>query len=58
MVHQSTRCKKLQRVFLLLFVKKLRSGAPAGDENSPRPAARPAGQKQSSGLFLGRGSGR
>ena len=27
MVHQSTRCKKLQRVFLLLYFKKARSGA-------------------------------
>ena len=29
MVHQSTRCKKLQRVFLLLYFKKARSGAPS-----------------------------
>ena len=30
MVHQSTRCKKLQRVFLLLYFKKARSGAALG----------------------------
>ena len=41
--------------FLLLFLKKFRSGAPSCDENSPRPAAHSAGQKQSGGLFLGRG---
>ncbi len=28
------------------------------ESNSPGPAVRPAGQKQSSGLFLGRGDGR
>ena len=37
MVHQSTRCKKLQRVFYCNLSKKVQSGAPSGDENSSGP---------------------
>ena len=37
MVHQSTRCKKLQRVFYCNLSKKVQSGAPSGDENGSGP---------------------
>ena len=53
MVHQSTRCKKLQRVFLLLYFKKARSGAPLGDEN--RAAARSAVRNATVRRSLARG---
>ena len=54
MVHQSTRCKKLQRVFYCNLSKKVQSGAPSGDENSsgPPPVRR---AKTPSGAFLERG---
>ena len=53
MVHQSTRCKKLQRVFYCNLSKKVQSGAPSGDEN--RAAARSAVRNATVRRSLARG---
>ena len=58
MVHQSTRCKKLQRVFYCNLSKKVQSGAPSGDENSSGPPPVRRAKTPQWGVFRARESPR
>ena len=58
MVHQSTRCKKLQRVFYCNLSKKVQSGAPSGDENSSGPPPVRRAKRPQWGVFRARESPR
>ena len=58
MVHQSTRCKKLQRVFYCNLSKKVQSGAPSGDENSSGPPLVRRAKTSQWGVFRARESPR
>ena len=58
MVHQSTRCKKLQRVFYYNLSKKVQSGAPSGDENSSGPPPVRRAKTPQWGVFRARESPR
>ena len=58
MVHQSTRCKKLQRVFYCNLSKKVQSGAPSGDENSSGPPLVRRAKTPQWGVFRARESPR
>ena len=58
MVHQSTRCKKLQRVFYCNLSKKVQSDAPSGDENSSGPPPVRRAKTPQWGVFRARESPR
>ena len=58
MVHQSTRCKKLQCVFYCNLSKKVQSGAPSGDENSSGPPPVRRAKTPQWGVFRARESPR
>ena len=58
MVHQTTRCKKLQRVFYCNLSKKVQSGAPSGDENSSGPPSVRRAKTPQWGVFRARESPR
>lgn len=47
--------KKLRGIFYCCFPEKQELGAPSGTRTARAPRPRTAGQKQSCGLFLGRG---
>ena len=55
MVHQKDTSQEVAGYFLLLFSGKQELGAPSGTRTARAPRPRTAGQKQSCGLFLGRG---
>ena len=55
---QSTRCKKLQRVFYCNLSKKVQSGAPSGDENSSGPPPVRRAKTPQWGVFRARESPR
>ena len=57
-LHQSTRCKKLQRVFYCNLSKKVQSGAPSGDENSSGPPPVRRAKTPQWGVFRARESPR